>query len=88
MQRNVIKSKPINDFKIHANDTGSTEVQTAMLTQDIKNLTQHFKSFPKDYNSKRGLMMKVGQRSSLMKYLKNEDAARHQELSSRLGLKV
>ena len=80
------KSKLINDFKIHANDTGSTEVQIAMLTQDIKNLTEHFKSFPKDHNSKRGLMMKVGQRNALMKYLKNSDAARHQELSTRLGL--
>lgn len=80
------KSKLIGEFKIHANDTGSTEVQVAMLTQDIKNLTEHFKTFKKDNNSKRGLMMKVGQRNALMKYLKKTNAARHQELSTRLGL--
>ncbi len=80
------KSKLINDFKVHAQDTGSTEVQVALLTQDIKNLTEHFKNFPKDHNSKRGLMVKVGQRNALLKYLKNKNATRYQEVTSRLGL--
>ena len=76
-----------HDFKQHANDTGSVEVQVATLTAEIRSLTEHFKKFPHDKNGKRGLMIKVGQRSSFLKYLKKTNRAHYQQLVDRLEIR-
>ena len=68
-------------------DTGSPEVQVAILTERINNLTQHFKSHAKDNHSRRGLLMLVNKRRSLLDYLKREDTARYSELITKLGLR-
>ena len=70
-----------------ADDTGSPEVQVAILTERINNLTQHFKSHAKDNHSRRGLLMQVNKRRSLLDYLKREDAARYTDLITKLGLR-
>jgi len=77
-------------IKEHAranNDTGSPEVQVAILSERISNLTEHFKSHAKDNHSRRGLLMLVNKRRSLLDYLKKEDAGRYSELISKLGLR-
>jgi len=68
-------------------DTGSPEVQVAILTERIQNLTQHFKSHAKDNHSRRGLLMLVNQRRSLLDYLRNKDAQRYTDLIAKLGLR-
>ena len=68
-------------------DTGSTEVQVAILTERIRNLTEHFKGHAKDNHSRRGLLMMVNKRRSLLAYLKKEDAQRYTDLIGRLGLR-
>ena len=68
-------------------DTGSPEVQVAILTERIANLTEHFKSHAKDNHSRRGLLMLVNKRRSLLDYLKREDASRYNELIAKLGLR-
>jgi small subunit ribosomal protein S15 len=70
-----------------ADDTGSPEVQVAILTERIVNLTQHFKTHAKDNHSRRGLLMLVNKRRSLLDYLKREDAARYTDLITKLGLR-
>jgi len=70
-----------------AEDTGSPEVQVAILTERIVNLTQHFKTHAKDNHSRRGLLMLVNKRRSLLDYLKREDAARYTDLITKLGLR-
>lgn len=77
----------IEDFKQHATDTGSPEVQVALLTKRINDLTEHFKVHAKDYHSRRGLMVMVGQRRSLLDYLKRKDRARYAALIEKLGLR-
>ena len=77
----------IDDFKTHDSDTGSPEVQVAILTKRINDLTEHFKTHSKDYHSRRGLMMMVGQRRRLLDYLKRKDQARYASLIERLGLR-
>ena len=77
----------IDDFKTHDSDTGSPEVQVAILTKRINDLTEHFKTHSKDYHSRRGLMMMVGQRRRLLDYLKRKDQARYNTLIERLGLR-
>ncbi|MBS1765849.1 MAG: 30S ribosomal protein S15 [Acidobacteria bacterium] len=77
----------IDDFKTHDSDTGSPEVQVAILTKRINDLTEHFKLHSKDYHSRRGLMMMVGQRRRLLDYLKRKDTARYNTLIERLGLR-
>ncbi|HET6330334.1 MAG TPA: 30S ribosomal protein S15 [Holophagaceae bacterium] len=77
----------IDDFKTHDSDTGSPEVQVAILTKRINDLTEHFKTHSKDYHSRRGLMMMVGQRRRLLDYLKRKSAARYATLIERLGLR-
>ena len=77
----------IDDFKTHESDTGSPEVQVAILTKRINDLTEHFKTHSKDYHSRRGLMMMVGQRRRLLDYLKRKDQARYNTLIERLGLR-
>jgi small subunit ribosomal protein S15 len=69
------------------NDTGSPEVQVAILTQRISNLTEHLKVNKKDHHSRRGLLMMVGQRKSLLRYLEASDIERYRELIKRLGLR-
>lgn len=77
----------IDDFKTHDSDTGSPEVQVAILTKRINDLTEHFKTHSKDYHSRRGLMMMVGQRRRLLDYLKRKSAPRYATLIERLGLR-
>jgi small subunit ribosomal protein S15 len=77
----------IDDFKQHATDTGSPEVQVALLTKRINDLTEHFKLHTKDYHSRRGLMIMVGQRRRLLDYLKRKDKTRYATLIERLGLR-
>lgn len=81
------KTELIKDFCVHDKDTGSPEVQVAVLTERIKNLTGHFKEHKKDHNSRRGLLMLVGQRKRLLKYLNKIDAERYRNLIKRLGLR-
>lgn len=77
----------IEDFKQHATDTGSPEVQVALLTKRINDLTEHFKTHTKDYHSRRGLLIMVGQRRSLLDYLKRKDKTRYASLIEKLGLR-
>jgi len=77
----------IEQFKLHENDTGSPEVQVALLTQRINYLTEHLKEHRKDFHSRRGLLKMVGQRRGLLNYLKANDMARYRQLVERLGLR-
>jgi small subunit ribosomal protein S15 len=81
------KSKILSDYKIHDNDTGSPEVQIALLTTRIGELTEHLKTHKKDHSSRRGLLKMVGRRNALLKYLTREDRARYQQIIGRLGLR-
>ncbi len=81
------KETIIGDFKTHANDTGSPEVQIALLTKRIQYLTEHFKTFKKDFHSRRGLLRLVGRRRRLLDYLKGKDITRYRTLVERLGLR-
>jgi small subunit ribosomal protein S15 len=81
------KSKILQDYKIHEKDTGSPEVQIALLTSRITELTEHLKTHKKDHSSRRGLLKMVGKRNSLLKYLTREDRTRYQQIISRLGLR-
>ena len=88
MALNVEQKKIIiEDYKQHDTDTGSPEVQVAILTKRINDLTEHFKIHAKDYHSRRGLMIMVGQRRRLLDYLKRKDRARYTTLIERLGLR-
>ena len=81
------KEAIIKEYAIKDGDTGSVEVQVALLTEEIKILTEHLKTNIHDFHSKRGLLMKVGKRKSLLEYLKKTDINRYRELISRLGLR-
>jgi len=81
------KQALIKDFAVGAADTGSPEVQVAILSERIANLTEHFKSHVKDNHSRRGLLKLVSQRRSLLDYLSRTDAARYRALIERLGLR-
>jgi small subunit ribosomal protein S15 len=81
------KEKIISDFKTHDGDTGSPEVQIALLTKKIDDLTGHLKIHKKDHASRRGLLKMVGTRSALLKYIGKKDVKRYQETISRLGLR-
>ncbi len=81
------KEQLIKEFATHEGDTGSPEVQVAILTERIANLTEHLKTHRKDFASRRGLLMMVGQRRRLLDYLRRKDAARYQKLIGRLGLR-
>lgn len=80
-------SKVIGEHKRSATDTGSPEVQIALLTARIEDLSEHFKVHKKDHHSRRGLLTMVNQRRSLLAYLKKKDGARYQALIQRLGLR-
>jgi small subunit ribosomal protein S15 len=77
----------IEGYKTHEKDTGSPEVQIALLTERIKTLTEHFKKFSKDHNSRRGLLVLVGSRRRLLNYLKETNVDRYKKLIERLGLR-
>ena len=81
------KQKIIGDFGTHEGDTGSPEVQIALLTNKINELTEHLKTHRKDHASRRGLLKMVGTRSALLKYVSNKDVRRYQKIISRLGLR-
>ena len=81
------KQEIINTYKRDENDTGSPEVQIAILTEEIRELTEHLKDHPHDHHSRRGLLKKVGQRRSLQNYLFKKDVTRYRELIASLGLR-
>ena len=81
------KAEIIANYGRKAGDTGSPEVQIALLTADINKLNGHFKQHPKDNHSNRGLLKKIGKRRDLLKYLKNEDLDRYTALTDKLGLR-
>jgi small subunit ribosomal protein S15 len=83
----VQKRDIIDRFRTHESDTGSTEVQVAILSERISYLTDHFKTHAKDHHSRRGLIKLVGQRRRLLNYLKNKDIARYRTLIEQLGLR-
>jgi small subunit ribosomal protein S15 len=82
-QRQVV----MEQFRLHQTDTGSPEVQVALLSQRIEHLTEHFKTHVKDHHSRRGLLKLVGQRRRLLDYLKDNDFDRYQSLIQRLGIR-
>ncbi len=81
------KAKIIKEFKLHDSDTGSPEVQIAILTHRINRLTEHLKVHRKDHHSRRGLLMMVSKRKRLLEYLKRKDERRYLELIERLSLR-
>ena len=81
------KRELIRAFATHEGDTGSPEVQVAILTERINNLTEHLKQHRKDFHSRRGLLMMVGQRRRLLDYLRRKDEQRYRRLVERLGLR-
>lgn len=81
------KEKIVTDFRTHDADTGSPQVQVALLSQRISDLTEHFKTHKKDNHSRRGLLKMVQQRRSLLDYLKRTDIERYHEVVNRLGLR-
>ena len=87
MLTGIEKEKIISDFKIHDADSGSPEVQIALLTKRINDLTEHLKIHRKDHASRRGLLKMVGTRSALLKYVSKKDIKRYREIISRLGLR-
>ncbi len=81
------KSATIADNRLHETDTGSPEVQVALLTERISHLTEHLKTHKKDHHSRRGLLMLVGRRRRLLKYLRDNDVDRYRALIAKLGLR-
>jgi small subunit ribosomal protein S15 len=81
------KADLIGSFRTHDSDTGSPEVQVALLSERINYLTEHFKVHTKDHHSRRGLLMLVGQRRRLLDYLKGKDSERYADLIRRLGIR-
>ena len=81
------KSQIIADSKLHAQDTGSPEVQVALLTHRINQLTEHFKVHKKDHHGRRGLLILVGRRRRLLDYLKSQSVARYRSTIERLGIR-
>jgi small subunit ribosomal protein S15 len=81
------KTEIVTNYKIHEKDTGSPEVQIAILSKRITELTDHLRTHKKDHSSRRGLLKMVSKRNSLLKYLTREDRSRYQQIISRLGLR-
>jgi small subunit ribosomal protein S15 len=86
-QTKQAKANIIEDYRLHAKDTGSPEVQVALLTHRIQELTGHFKTHDKDHHSRRGLLRLVGQRRRLLDYVKGQDFDRYRTLTERLGIR-
>jgi small subunit ribosomal protein S15 len=87
LQTKEVKEKIIGDYRVHEQDTGSPEVQVALLTNRITELTEHFKTHTKDHHSRRGLLKLVGRRRRLLDYLKGQDPGRYRTAIERLGLR-
>jgi small subunit ribosomal protein S15 len=83
----AVKTRIMTEYATHEGDTGSPEVQVAMLTQRIKDLTEHLKEHKHDHHSRRGLLLLVGQRRRLLNYLRSKDIERYRSLIERLGLR-
>ena len=81
------KQPIIAEYRVHERDTGSADVQVALLTKRINDLTEHLKSFSKDHHSRRGLLMMVGKRRRLLEYIKKNNVPKYRELIERLGLR-
>jgi small subunit ribosomal protein S15 len=81
------KKSLIEQYKTHEGDTGSPEVQIALLTERVNSLTEHFKLHAKDHHSRRGLLMLIGKRRGLLEYLKRKDAERYRTLIDKLGIR-
>lgn len=81
------KAEIIREYAIGTGDNGSPEVQIALLSEDIANLTEHLKTHRKDFTSRRGLLMKVGRRGKLLRYLRDKDPERYKGIIARLGLR-
>ena len=81
------KSKIVGEFKTHAKDTGSSNVQIALLTERINQLTEHFKTHKKDFQSRRGLLKIVSQRRKLLDYLRRHDRKTYEEIIKKLGIR-
>lgn len=81
------KQDTIADYRTHESDTGSPEVQIALLSQRISHLTQHLRTHPKDHHSRRGLLMLVGRRRRMLDYVRSIDVARYRDIVARLGLR-
>ncbi len=86
-QTSEVKGKIISDYRTHDTDTGSPEVQVALLTSRITELTEHFKTHTKDHHSRRGLLKLVGQRRRLLDYLKGKDVEKYRSTIERLGIR-
>ncbi|MFO7295173.1 MAG: 30S ribosomal protein S15 [Caldicoprobacter sp.] len=82
-----LKKQIIDAYKLHENDTGSPEVQIALLTERINHLTEHLKVHKKDHHSRRGLLMMVGRRRALLNYLMKKDVERYRAIVSKLNLR-
>lgn len=82
-----VKQDIINEYKKNDNDNGSAEVQVAMLTQRIRDLTEHMKAHKHDFHSNRGLMKLVGRRRRLLRYIEREDIVKYRELIQKLGIR-
>ena len=81
------KIEVVREYALHEGDTGSPEVQVAILSERIKNLTEHLQAHKKDFHSRRGLLIMVGQRRRLLDYVKGRDQSRYETLFQRLGLR-
>jgi small subunit ribosomal protein S15 len=81
------KRNLIEQFRVHDGDTGSPEVQIALLTERINGLTEHFKQHTKDHHSRRGLLMLIGKRRSLLEYLRGKDPERYRGIIEKLGIR-
>ena len=84
---NKSKQEIIDEYRVHEKDTGSPDVQVALLTAKIQQLTEHLKIHKKDHASRRGLLMMVGQRARLLRYLKDKDFARYKALITKLSIR-
>jgi small subunit ribosomal protein S15 len=87
VQSTVMKQQVIQDYRLHEHDSGSPEVQVALLTHRITELTDHFKTHTKDHHSRRGLLKLVGRRRRLLDYLKSRDVERYRATIERLGIR-
>jgi small subunit ribosomal protein S15 len=86
-QTTEVTQKIVQDYRVHDTDTGSPEVQVAILTHRITELTEHFKTHSKDHHSRRGLLKLVGRRRRLLDYLKGQDVERYRSTIERLGIR-
>ena len=86
-QTSEVKQRIVQEYRVHDSDSGSPEVQIALLTNRITELTEHFKTHTKDHHSRRGLLKLVGRRRRLLDYLKGQDVERYRSTIERLGLR-